>query len=189
MRSSTATGVFKLEVEVPVRETVDEWYLEVREAVRGKLVTVIEVLSPTNKVHEPGRKKYRKIRDKILDSKTSMIEIDLLRAGKPMPMTIAQPMQSDYRILVSRSARRPQATLYALGLRQPIPAVPIPLLPRESEPTLDLNRVLHDLYDRARFDLRLNYATPAPPPDVERGVGAWIASGAKSFFSRVMGTR
>ncbi len=55
----------------------------------------------------------------------------------------------------------------------PGPEIPIPLLPRDAEPTLDLNVVLHDLYDRARFDLRLNYPMPAPPPALSEEEIAW----------------
>ena len=166
-RSSNGPGVLELDVEVPVTEHVDEWYLEVREAVRGKLVTVIEVLSPTNKLRQPGRKQYLRKRGKILDSRTSLVEIDLLRAGKVMPIEIPSLVKGDYRILVSRGKSRPHARLYVFGLRQPIPDIPIPLLPRDAEPMLDLNAVLHDLYDRARFDLRLNYSLPAPATGVE----------------------
>ena len=94
--------MLELDVEVPVTEHVDEWYLEVREATRGKLVTVIEVLSPTNKLRQPGRKQYLRKRDKIFDSRTSLVEIDLLRAGKVMPIAIPSLVKGDYRILVSR---------------------------------------------------------------------------------------
>jgi Protein of unknown function (DUF4058) len=172
-KSSNGPGVLELDVEVPVTEHVDEWYLQVREAKRGKLVTVIEVLSPTNKLRQPGRKQYLRKRDKIFDSRTSLVEIDLLRAGKVMPISIPSVVKGDYRILVSRGKSRPRARLYVFGLRQPIPDIPIPLLPRDAEPTLDLNTVLHDLYDRARFDLRLDYAQPAPPPALSEEDVAW----------------
>ncbi len=173
IRPSTGPGVLELDVEVPVTDRVDEWYLEIREAVKGKLVTVIEILSPTNKLRQPGRKQYLRKREKIFDSRTSLIEIDLLRAGKRMPIENPSPVHGEYRILVSRGQSRPRATLYVFGLRQPIPDIPIPLLPRDAEPALDLNAVLHDLYDRARFDLRLDYTTPAPPPRLKEEDATW----------------
>jgi hypothetical protein len=157
-------GVLELDVEVPVRERVEEWYIKIQRVGTDKAVTVIEVLSPTNKSHRPGRKHYLRKRGQILGSSTNLIEIDLLRQGKPMPITIRQPVESDYRILISRGVSRPRATLMAFGVRQPIPAIPIPLLPKDPEPTLDLNAVLHALYERARYDLRLDYAKPPVPP-------------------------
>jgi hypothetical protein len=57
--------------------------------------------------------------------------------------------------------------LFAFNLRQPIPDFSIPLLPGDDEPILKLGQVLHDLYQRARFDLRLDYSQPAMPPLTE----------------------
>jgi hypothetical protein len=162
-KAPPGSGALELDVEVPVTDRVDLWYLEIRDAARGRLVTVIEVLSPTNKLRRPGRKQYLRKRDRIFNSRTSLVEIDLLRAGKPMPIEIPNPVQGEYRILLSRGKSRPRARLYVFGLRQPIPEIPIPLHPRDTEPTLDLNSVLHELYDRARFDLRLDYTKPAQP--------------------------
>ena len=136
MRQSPGPGrVLELDVEVPVTDHVDEWYLEIREAIKGKLVTVIEVLSPTNKLRQPGRKQYLRKRDKIFDSRTSLVEIDLLRAGKRMPIENPSPVHSEYRILVSRgqaSAPMPAVCFQACGLS--ISEIPIPLpSPRDAE--------------------------------------------------------
>ena len=168
--ASVGAGVLELDVEVPVKERVEEWYLKIKRVGTGKVVTVIEVLSPTNKSHRPGRKQYLRKRGHILGSNTNLVEIDLLRKGKPMP--IRQPVESDYRILISRGQSRPRARLLAFGVRQPIPVIPIPLLPKDSEPTLDLNTVLHALYERARFDLQLDYANPPEPP-LDKKDAAW----------------
>jgi hypothetical protein len=64
--------------------------------------------------------------------------------------------------------------LFTFSLRQLIPAVLVPLLPGRDEPALDLNAVLHALYERARYDLRLDYARPAVPPLVDDDA-AWAA--------------
>jgi hypothetical protein len=172
-------GVIELDVDVPVETQVEEWYLEVRLVRTRRLITVIEVLSPWNKSGGPGRKEYLKKRKHIFKTRTSLVEIDLLRGGRPMPLMSQTPVESDYRILVSRGASRPRAKLYAFGVRQPIPAIPIPLLPKDPEPSLDLNAVLHALYERARFDLRLDYTQPPSPP-LEEEDAAW----AGEIFSR-----
>jgi hypothetical protein len=80
-----------------------------------------------------------------------------------MPI-IGTQVKTDYRILVSRGTQRPRATLMAFTLRQPIPSLTLPLLPGDEEPEVRLNRILHDLYRRARFDLRLDYTQPPVPP-------------------------
>ena len=88
-----------------------------------------------------------------------------------MPVVGAQ-VQSDYRILVSRGTQRPRALLIAFTLRQPIPTFTLPLVPGDDEPEVALNRILHVLYRRARFDLRLDY-TQLPVPPLARADAAW----------------
>jgi len=162
-RAEPGLGVGVLDVEVPMAEAVHETFLELREVATGRLVTVIEVMSPANKLSGAGREDYEQKRQEVFYTRTNLVEIDLLRAGEPLPV-IGEPVRSDYRILISRGAWRPHAQLYPFGLRQPIPEFPLPLLPGEAEPPVDLGAVLHALYDRARFDLRLDYARPPVPP-------------------------
>lgn len=162
-------GVAVLEVDVPMGDEVGEYFLEVREVPSGQLVTVVEMLSPVNKLGS-GRLEYLAKRHHIFRSRTNLVEIDLLRAGEPMPVLGAAARQ-DYAILVSRGVERPHAQLYTFGVRQPIPAFQLPLLPGEDGPAVELNAILHALYERTRFDLVLDYSRPAVPPlpDVDAG--------------------
>jgi hypothetical protein len=152
-----------LEVEVPMADEVSENFLEVREVRTGKLVTILELLSPVNKLHGEGREQYQQKRTHVFFSQTNLVEVDLLRAGEPMPV-VGEPVASDYRILVSRGWQRPRGQLYPFQLRQPIPVSPLPLLREDEAPEVDLGAILHALYDRARFDLRLDYTQPPVPP-------------------------
>lgn len=137
-------------------------------------MTLLELLSPANKVSTDGWAHYLRKREHVLATRTNLIEVDLLRAGAPMPLAGRQ-VSSDYRILVSRGWECPRAQLYAFGVRQPLPSLPMPLQPAEPEPVLDLNAVFHALYCRARYDLRLDYAAPAVPP-LSAADAAWAAS-------------
>lgn len=157
-------------VELPMPEEVVERYLEVRDAETGEAITVIELLSPSNK--QEDRARYERKRLQILGSMTNLVEIDLLRAGRPLPMYGNIPT-SHYRILISRAWERPRAQALLFNLKNPIPDVPIPLRPGEDEPVLALNGVLHDLYDRAGYDLFIDYCQPPPPPLDEESL-AWV---------------
>jgi hypothetical protein len=152
-----------LEVDVPMADEVEEVFLEVREVTTGRCVTVLEPLSPVSKLTGRGRDAYLDKRDEVLRTRTSLVEVDLLGAGEPMPV-VGPPVASDYRMLVSPGWRRPRAQLYAWGVRDTIPTFALPLLKGDAEPTVDLGAVLHALYDRARFDLRLDYTRPPVPP-------------------------
>jgi Protein of unknown function (DUF4058) len=157
-----------LTVQVPLPDEVRETYLEVRETRTDYVLTVLEILSPTNKRPGRGRRLYEDKRMEVLASRTHLVEIDLIRAGAAMPI-MGNGRASDYRILVSRGDCRPNAILYAFGVRQPIPPFALPLKPTDQEPPVDLGPILHDLYDRASYDLRLDYrGDPDPPlPPVE----------------------
>jgi Protein of unknown function (DUF4058) len=165
------TSTLVLEVDVPMQDEVSENFLEIHEVKTGKLITIMELLSPVNKLHRQGREEYERKRGYVFRSWTSLVEIDLLRAGEPMPV-IGTQVRSDYRILVSRGTQRPRAALMAFTLRQLIPAFTLPLLPGDAEPEVTLNRILHDLYRRARFDLRLDY-TQSPIPPLSEADTVW----------------
>jgi hypothetical protein len=175
--SQTATAVLPsaaepLTVTVPLMEEMQERYLEIREVKTGAVITTLEVLSPKNKRAGEGRDAYLRKRQQVLTSLTHLVEIDLLRAGKPMPIQ-GNPPKADYRILVSRGDRRPTAQLYAFSLRDPIPGFPLPLKVGHAEPLVNLNEILNGVYERAGFDLRIDYTQPLQPPLAEEGM-AWI---------------
>jgi len=152
-----------VEVELPIGAQVRETFLEVRTTTEGVVVTVVELLSPGNKRSGTGRRVYLDKRELVLSTHTSLVELDLLRAGEPMP-TVGQRVRSDYSILVSRGYRRPKADLIPFGVRDPIPQFPLPLRRGENELTVDLGRVLHALYDRASYDLRIEFEKATVPP-------------------------
>ena len=164
--------VESITVTLPIAQEMKEGYLEIREVATGRVVTAIEVLSPSNKRAGAGRDAYENKRQRVLSSLTHLVEIDLLRAGKPMEMLNA-PAKSDYRILVSRSDQRPQAQLYGFDLPQPIPLLPLPLAPNDDEPILNLHQLLDEIYEQAGFDLTINYTQP-PIPALNGENWAWV---------------
>jgi hypothetical protein len=145
-------------VTVPLAEEVTERYLEIREVATGMVVTVIELLSPKNKRPGEGRMAYLRKRNQVLASVSHLVEIDLLRGGQPLPITSGHA--SDYRILVSQADRRPMADLYGFNLRQPIPSFPVPLMPGEEAPILELQPLLNRVYKKGRYHLAISYDCP-----------------------------
>jgi Protein of unknown function (DUF4058) len=172
-QTTTLAVVQPLNIEIPITEEVQERFLEIREGATGSVITTIELLSPKNKRAGEGRSTYLQKRQKILTTVTNLIEIDLLRGGKPFPMIGS--IESDYRILISRGYQRPKAQLYAFNLRQPIPGFPVPLRIGEPEPLLELQPLLNQVYDRARLELTIDYSQSCAPklsPEDE----AWLKS-------------
>lgn len=152
-------------VTVPVPLEFREGYLEVREVTTKEVITVIEVLSPSNKRPGKGRETYLEKRQQVLASRTHLVEIDLLRGGKPMPVS-GDNTQWSYRILVSQCDRRPHANLYVFNLQDLIPTFPLPLRTEDTEPIIDLYLLLDRVYDRAGYAFAIDSnGEPLPPAD------------------------
>ncbi|MGB0388801.1 MAG: DUF4058 family protein [Ardenticatenaceae bacterium] len=170
--SPLAVMDYPLTVKTPTSTQVRQRYLEIKDTEDDKVITVIEVLSPKNKRGREGRGRYDKKRQKVLDSESNLVEIDLLRGGKPHSIT---PLpKSHYRLLVSRAWQRPRAYLYHFSVRDPIPELPIPLQRHEHEPKLALGTLLAEIYDQVRYDLRIDYTAAPPPPALSREDAAWV---------------
>ncbi len=150
-------------VTMPMPENTKENYLEIKEVATGFVVTTIEILSPKNKRSGEGRKAYEGKRKQVLASLSHLVEIDLLRSGKPMSV-IEEVPSTDYRIIVSRSEIRPQAKLYGFSVRESIPKFLLPLQSQDKEPVLDLQSLLNGIYKRARYHLTIDYNQEPVPP-------------------------
>lgn len=139
---------------------------------RGRaVVTVIEVLSPSDKRDGKARDMYLDKRDRLFRTSTHLIEIDLLRGGQRVPTRGLPPC--DYFCAVSRHPGRPAAVFYPFDLPQPLPALPIPLLPGDAEPVIPLRPVLDRVYDEGHYADHLYTETPDPPLTPEQA--AWAA--------------
>ena len=166
-----------VKVQVLMALEIRESYLQVKEVSTGEVVTAVEVRSPTNKRTGKGRNAYEEKRRDVLSSRTHLIEIDLLRSGQPMAL-IAGDVESHYRVLVSRSEQRPQADLYAFNLENEIPLFAMPLKDGDQEPTIDLHVLLNQVYDRAGYEVVIDYASE-PEPAVQGNTVDWMESSLK----------
>lgn len=153
--AATADGQ-AVAVVVPETYPVHEWYLEITERNRDTPVAVLEILSPTNKRPGYSRQQYIAKRERILGSATHLIEIDLVRAGRPMPIG-GYDGDAPYSILISRWPSRPNADLYPFGLSDGIPDVKTPLLRGDEEPTIPLGEIVDDVYLRSYYGRYVNY--------------------------------
>jgi hypothetical protein len=137
-------------------------WIEIKKLPDHSLVTVIEVLSPTNKVGT-GRIEYIEKRREGIKQPVHLVEIDLLLGGHRLPM--ARPLPpADYFAFVSRASRRPNSEVYAWSIRRVMPILPIPLLEPDPEVLLDLDRVFTQTYDDAGYMDLVDYSAPLTLP-------------------------
>jgi hypothetical protein len=143
-------------------------FLEVRDRQGHELVTLIELLSPSNKRAGDGREQYLTKRRELLRSPAHLVEIDLLRGGRAMPPE--ERPACDYSVLVSRAERRPAVDFWPIRLRERLPVIPIPLRAKYGNAQVDLQDVLHRAYDGPGSENFIYAGTPQPalaPEDAE----------------------
>jgi hypothetical protein len=145
----------------PAVDIVNEAFIEIYERESRRVVTVIELLSPTNKSPGVDRDTYLAKRHRYAHSKINLIEIDLLRGGPRMPVEGLPPC--DYCIMVSPAEERPQVGLWPIMIRQPLPTIPVPLLESDPPASLNLQELLHRLYDAGGYEDYIYSGAPEPP--------------------------
>lgn len=158
-----------------------ETYLEIREIGSRKVITALELLSPSNKraATDSGRL-YTEKRLAVLESQSHFVELDLLRGGQRILLSVpGLPTGCDYYAFVSRAERRPDVELYPWKLQDRMPVIPIPLKPEHGHVPLDLQHALMLTYDRARYQNTLDYRQPLSPP-LRPGDDGWLRSLLKS---------
>jgi hypothetical protein len=154
----------ELELEYPDYEPRAQRRLKVIQPRTGRVVTVIEVLSPTNKLPgDDGLDAYLEKRAELIATRANLVEIDLLRGGERLPMAGKLP-RGDYYVYVGRAHRKPRCQVIAWPWRRPLPAIPIPLLPEDGEAKVSLQDVFRAAYEQSFYDRRLPYQEPLVPP-------------------------
>jgi hypothetical protein len=166
----TAIAPAPLELATIIPTPIPHVTIEIRDTANRQLVTAIEVLSPTNKRGD-GRQEYLAKRRRILLSTAHLLEIDLLRQGQRVPMQRPLP-SAPYFLFLSRAEKRPLTEIWPISLKEPLPVVPIPLLPGDADVALDVQQVFTTIYDLLGYDLALDY-TQLPELPLPKDDGAW----------------
>jgi hypothetical protein len=137
-----------------------------------RLVTTIEILSPSNK--RPGTEGwdlYQRKRQSLLLGRVNLVEIDLLRGGQRPPMLDPWPDSPDV-LTVARARRPPKCLVWEGHFRRPLPAIPVPLAKPDADLVLNLQPLIDAIYQRSRYARSIDYtAELTPPPSPEEA--AW----------------
>jgi hypothetical protein len=151
-----------------------EPFLEIRQVdPEHKLVTGIEVLSPSNKRPQTkGWRLYYRKRLAFLRGYAHLVEIDLLRRGRRMPMAKPWP-DSPYYLLVCRKKQAARCAVYPASFSAPLPPIPIPLAPPDADILLDVQPFVEAIYARSRYERDIDYGRPLDPP-LSPAEAAWL---------------
>jgi hypothetical protein len=144
-----------------------------------RLVTALEVLSPSNKiVGAHGRHLYLRKQRGLLDSKTHLVEIDLLRGGTfttsvPHKRAFEEAGWFDYHVCIHCYDQLGKFFVYPIPLRRRLPQIAIPLSPGDAPVILDLQAVFDRCYDAGPYGRLSPYAGRTPEPPLSPEDAAW----------------
>ena len=150
-------------LRLPRMESERQVYLEIRRRDTGRVVCVIELLSPINKARGLGQQEYLAKRAAVLQSPAHLVELDLLRGGERLPMEDALP-QAEYFVFISHAQLRPNCGVWPVRLRERLPVIRVPLAGEDPPVPLDLQEALDVVYDAAAYADMLDYQHGTEPP-------------------------
>jgi hypothetical protein len=147
---------------------------------REQVITTIEILSRTNKTPgEHGRDLYVQKQHEVLEGKTHLVEIDLLRGGEystaiPLNYLRAGVPSFDYHACIKYFDNVEDHFIYAFSLAERLPILAVPLLPGDGFVPLDLQKALDRAYDTGPYYRRVRYTDPVPAPALTAEQSAWV---------------
>jgi len=167
--SSSAVAVATLAeptlIHMPADE-ITESFIEIVDADSGgRVITVIEFLSRSNKQRGPGRRLYLKKQRECRRGRVNLVEIDLLRGERPTTLCsrFTTGDLAMYHASVFRASRPDRLEYYEMPLRQRLPMIRIPLRRKDADVGLDIQELVDLAYRRGRYD-DIDYAQPLDPP-------------------------
>jgi hypothetical protein len=153
----------------------EESFIEIRDGESRKVITLIELLSPTNKRTGKKREQFLGKRRAIVASDTNYVELDLLRGFPRLPLR--KLGTCDYYALVSRASTRPDADIWSISLRDKLPVIPVPLRDEGEFTSLALQPTLHEVYDDGTYDRYIYKHELRPPLPAEDAAWARATAG------------
>jgi hypothetical protein len=171
--TATATLTAPLVVTLPEIRREGNRYVRILDRQDRRIVTVIELLSPSNKTAGPDRDAYLTKRNESLAAGINVVEIDLLRAGQRTPLGQELPDPTDYYLFVCRASEFPRGGVWPFTVRGPVPPLHVPLRPGDADVQIDLKVEIDSRYDAGRYRQQLSYSVPPPPPRLREADAAW----------------
>jgi len=142
-----------------VRQEHKESYIEVRQRSDGRLITLLEVISPANKITGEGRRLYRARRDEVKKMNANVVEIDLVLQGQTLIDCNKDAAPTwDYAVVVTRWTHPDRYEIYSATLPKRLPRFRVPLASDDRDTVLDLQAAVAKAFDQGGFIKNIDFA-------------------------------
>jgi hypothetical protein len=167
-------------------EAMKHHFVEIRDPSRGhRLITLIEIASPSNKQAGADREAYLKKQREVLDSDANLIEVDFLRAGQRLfagpeleQFVRSLKPQPDYLVMVHRAWKRLSGQLachvFPIQIEELLPCISVPLREEIPEIPLDLQFLMTRAYDEGPYRRGAVDYTKLPEPPLSSHKMEWL---------------
>jgi hypothetical protein len=147
-----------------VREEHHEEFIEIRQRSDGRLVTLVDVVSPANKMTSEGRQAYLEKRREGRSASANLVEIDLVLQGQPMLEYSRDGLPDwDYAVTVTRATQPERYEIYTATLQKPrLPRFRLPLAADDRDTVLDLYAAFCRAFDQGNFAGKIDYQRDPP---------------------------
>jgi hypothetical protein len=157
-----------------VREEHHEEYIEVRLRNDGRLVTLVDVISPANKMSEHGREAYLSKRREARNSGANIVDIDLVLQGQPMFDYSREGLPDwDYAVTVTRATQPDRFEIYTATLQKRLPRFRLPLSNDDRDTVVDLHTTFSRSFDQGGFVAKIDYQRE-PPASLNSEDQQWL---------------
>jgi Protein of unknown function (DUF4058) len=141
-----------------IREEHHEDLIEIRQRNDGRLVTLVDVVSPANKTTAAGRSAYLEKRREGKNAHANLVELDLVLQGQPTLEYSRDGLPDwDYAVTVTRSTQPERYEIYTATLQKRLPRFRLPLAADDRDTVLDLHTAFTRCYDQGGFAAKIDY--------------------------------
>lgn len=152
------------------REEHHEEYLEIRLRSDGRLVTLLDVVSPTNRTTPGGRAEYEHQRQAARGVGANLVEVDLVLQGTPL---LDEARTWDYGVAITRATSPDRHEVFTASLREALPRFKLPLGRNDRDLVVDLAILFHRAFEQGAFGGKIDY-TQAPKTTLRDADREWV---------------
>lgn len=157
-----------------IKQEHQEEFIEIRQRSDGRLVTLVDIASPTNKKLPEGRAAYLETRKAARSQSASVVEIDLVLQGVPLLDYSRDGLPEwDYAVTVTRSTQPERYEIYTATLAKRLPRFKVPLASDDRDTVVDLQATFSRSFDQGNFANHIDY-TRDPSYKLGDPAKAWI---------------
>ena len=141
-----------------VRDDHLEEFIEIRQRTDGKLITLIDVVSPSNRMTEPGRQAYLARRRDARNGGANLVEIDLVLQGDSLIDYSREGLPEwDYAVTVTRATQMDRREIYTSTVQKRLPRFRLPLAGDDRDTVVDLQTSIQRAYEHGGFGSKIDY--------------------------------